>query len=202
MKKSILFFFILIFISCSHAKKPQQQNEKPEVYRSIASLWKANISYFNFSHDEKKKVAKAVEMIKHIINTDEFHQLVINHQFNNEQKFNENNGYSNEEIYQHILLGVEMVGNRLTNNAMDVELELYEDSSKTIGYTFPHTARIWMNRKYFNQYSHAQVAGNLMHEWMHKLGFTHEFKWNKHREHSVPYAIGYLIEDLAVKLNL
>lgn len=205
MKKVILFFLTLHLFSCSHSSlKPQEQSEKSKrtLDRGIASQWKANINFYQFRSDEIKKVNKAVSIIKTIINSPEFRDLVLNHTFQQEKKFNENNGYSNEEIYQIILLGAEIIGNQEINNTMDVELELYEDNSKTIGYTFPHTPRIWMNRKYFSQYSHAQVAGNLMHEWMHKLGFTHAFKWNKDREHSVPYAIGYFIEDLALKLEL
>jgi hypothetical protein len=39
-----------------------------------------------------------------------------------------------------------------------------------------------------------------MHEWMHKIGFTHAVTWSKDRDHTVPYAIGYLIEELAAKI--
>ena len=204
MKKIVMLVVTLTTVSCSHTRPPlpQAQSEKPHPYRSMASLWKANIEFHHFTKDDIKKVNKAVAIIKAVISSDEFHDLVLGHTFQGEKKFNENNNYSNEEIYQLILLGAEIIGNRQTNNAMDVELELYSDTSKTIGYTYPHTTRIWMNRKYFDRFTPAQVAGNLMHEWIHKLGFTHAMKWNKDRERTVPYAIGYLIEDLAVKLNL
>lgn len=204
MEKKLILSLLVIFVSCSHNKTyiKEAQSEKPLPYRAIAGKWKTNISFTNFNAEEIKKVNQAVNIIKKVINSDEFHDLVLEYNFKNEKRFNENNNYSNEEIYQLILLGAEIVGNRQANNTMDVELELYEDTSKTIGYTYPHTTRIWMNRKYFNRYTPAQVAGNLMHEWMHKLGFGHSHKWNKDREHSVPYAIGYLIEDLAFKLGL
>ena len=92
------------------------------------------------------------------------------------------------------------MGNTSKNNTMDVELELYHQKTNTIGYTYPNTVRIWMNTKYFNKYTPVKVADNLMHEWMHKLGFTHATVWSKERDHSVPYAIGYLVEELAEKL--
>ncbi|HLT23246.1 MAG TPA: hypothetical protein VKZ84_07375 [Bacteriovoracaceae bacterium] len=204
MEKILLLTSILLLASCSHTRQKsfEAQTEKPHSYRSIASNWKSNIEYHNFTKDEVQKVEKALAIIKHIINSDEFHDLVLDYTFEGEKQFNENNNYTNAEIYQLILLGAEIIGNRQANNTMDVELELYEDSSKTIGYTYPNTTRIWMNRKYFSKYTPAQVAGNLMHEWMHKLGFTHTLKWNKDRQHTVPYAIGYLIEDLATKMNL
>lgn len=202
MKNKALFSALVLFVSCSHSHiQREAQTERPP-YRGIANHWKANIRYYNFSKEDIQKVEKAITIIKKIINSDEFHDLVLEYTFQGSKTFNDNNKYTNEEVYQLILLGSEIIGNRAANNTMDVELELYEDGSKTIGYTFPHTTRIWMNRKYFNRYTPAQVAGNLMHEWMHKLGFSHSLKWNKDREHSVPYAIGYLIEDLAEKLNL
>jgi hypothetical protein len=193
---------LLTLLSCSHHQLQEAQSEKEIPYRSLASEWKADIRYVGFSADDIKKVQGAVKMIKKIIASDEFRELVINYRFLDKKQFHENSGYSNEEIYQLILLGSETTGNRLANNTMNVELELYEDNSKTIGYTYPHTTKIWMNRKYFHKYTKAQVAGNLMHEWLHKLGFTHAVKWDKDREHSVPYAIGYLIEDLAIKFEL
>lgn len=199
MTKILLLFTLL---SCTHHQMQEAQAEKDIPYRTLASEWKANIRYERFSASDRKKVEGAIKVIKQIISTDEFRNLVFNYTFKNKKQFNENSGYSNEEIYQLILLGSEITGNRLANNTMDVELELYEDNSKTIGYTYPHTTKIWMNRKYFNRYTQAQVAGNLMHEWLHKLGFDHSVKWNKDREHTVPYAIGYLIEDLALKFNL
>lgn len=203
MKNVIVLFSLSMLVNCSHSGPVKEaQSERPHPYRGIASQWDTNIRFHNFSEKDIKKVNEAVSIIKRIINSDEFHDLVLGYTFNGQKKFNDNNNYSNEEVYQLILLGAEIIGNRLANNTMDVELELYEDPTKTIGYTYPHTTRIWMNRKYFNHYTPTQVAGNLMHEWMHKLGFTHSLKWNKDREHSVPYAIGYLIEDLASKLGL
>ena len=93
------------------------------------------------------------------------------------------------------------MGNTTKNNTMDVELELYQQKTKTIGYTYPNTVRIWMNKKYFSRYTPVKVADNLMHEWMHKLGFTHEVIWSKDRDHSVPYAVGYIVEELAAEIS-
>ena len=126
---------------------------------------------------------------------------MLNYSYKGAREFVDNGGLSNEEIYKKILEGAEQMGNRLKNNTMDVELELYHQTTKTIGYTYPNTVRIWMNKKYFNRYTPIKVADNLMHEWMHKLGFTHATTWSADRDHTVPYAIGYLIEDLAVNFQ-
>ncbi len=82
---------------------------------------------------------------------------------------------------------------------MDVEVELYTEDVATVGYTNPKTRRIWMNTKYFRSYTSAQVAGNLTHEWLHKLGFGHALSNTKTRPYSVPYAIGYIIARLAAE---
>ena len=79
---------------------------------------------------------------------------------------------------------------------MDFELELYYASRNTIGYTYPDVLRIWMNTKYFDSYTPSEVAGNVFHEWTHKLGFEHATTHSVSRDSSVPYAIGYLIKEL------
>lgn len=83
---------------------------------------------------------------------------------------------------------------------MDVEVALYTDNeSVVVGFTNPRTRRIFMNTKYFNKHSPALVASHLTHEWLHKLGFDHEKAKCDERRYSVPYAIGYIVRDLANK---
>lgn len=163
---------------------------------SLAHTWGAKIYYSNFSAAQEAKVEKAISLIKKVIGTEEFKERVLNYKFKGKKKFYDNAGLSNAQIYQKILDGAEIMGNTHKNNTMDVELELYHAATKTIGYTYPNVTKIWMNKKYFNKYTPEQVAGNLMHEWMHKLGFGHATKWSTKRDYSVPYAIGYLMEEL------
>lgn len=167
---------------------------------SEAKTWGAEIYMTNFTQEQEDKVKQAVEIIKKVITTKEFKDRVIHYTYNGKKQFVDNDGLSNEDVYRKLLDGAEIVGNTTKNNTMDVELELYHQTTKTIGYTYPNTVRIWMNKKYFNNYTPEKVADNLMHEWMHKLGFTHATQWSKDRDHSVPYAIGYIIEELAAKL--
>lgn len=158
----------------------------------------ARINMVNFPQDQEAKVLKAVELIKKVVSSPEFKERILSHTFDGKKGFVDNKGLSNEQIYQMIMDGSETLIPE-KNGKMDVELELYEQSTNTIGYTYPHTSRIWVNTKYFNKYTPVQVADNLFHEWMHKLGFDHEIKYSKSRSYSVPYAIGYLVEELARK---
>jgi hypothetical protein len=210
--------FTLVFISCN--KKQNQTevvnssrvpaNKVADVLAPVpvdrkvdvpaqAETWDAEPYMVNFSPAQEEKVRKAVLIIKKVIQSNEFKDRVLNYSYKGGKTFFESQGLSNKEVYQKILEGSEKMGNTARNNTMDVELELYHQKTTTIGYTYPNTVRIWMNTKYFNKYTPIKVADNLMHEWMHKLGFTHATTWSKDRDHSVPYAIGYLIEELANK---
>ena len=188
-------YFFIIFMSLIF-KTQSMANEVP----AKALTWNANVHLANFTGLQEKKIRSAVEIIKKVIAMKEFKDRVLNFNYKDNNFFVDNNGLSNEQIYQKILDGAEQIGNTSKNNSLDVELELFHQKTVTIGYTYPNTSRIWMNTKYFNKYTPIKVADNLMHEWMHKLGFTHATTWTKDREHSVPYAIGYLIEELAAKL--
>lgn len=158
----------------------------------------AHVEMINFPEEQELKVRQAVELIKKVVASDEFRERILSHTFEGKKTFVDNAGKTNAEIYQMILDGSETLRPE-KNGRMDVELELYQQTTNTIGYTYPHTSRIWMNTKYFNKYSPVQVADNLFHEWLHKLGFDHEIKFSKTRSYSVPYAIGYLVEELAAK---
>lgn len=214
LKTLQILTFSLLVLACN---KKQRQTEvvkspkipakkvtdvlSPKKQKENSSLtWDAEPYMVNFAPEQEEKVREAVKIIKAIISSDEFKQRVLDYTHNGNKGFFDNQGMTNEEVYQTIIDGAEKMGNTSKNNTMDVELELYHQKTNTIGYTYPNTVRIWMNTKYFNKYTPVKVADNLMHEWMHKLGFTHGTVWNKDRDHSVPYAIGYLVEELALKL--
>ena len=158
----------------------------------------AKVLMVNFPKQEEKKVLEAIELIKKVVATSEFKERILNHTYQGKKTFVDNNGLSNEEIYQLITDGAETI-NPEKNRRIDVELELYEQGDRTIGYTYPHTPRIWINTRFFKKYTPVEVADNLFHEWMHKLGFDHAQKYSKSRNYSVPYAVGYLVEELAAK---
>ncbi len=163
-----------------------------------AFTFDTNLNLVNFSSSQQDKITKAAELIREVVASEEFRTAVFNHTYGGQKTFVENGGLSNAQIYQRFLEGAEKLSPDI-NNAIDAQLELYYEASTTIGYTKPDSKKIWMNTKYFNVYSAAQVAGNLTHEWMHKLGFGHESAYSPERAYSVPYAMGYLMERLAKK---
>lgn len=66
-----------------------------------------------------------------------------------------------------------------------------------VGYTKPSINRISINEKFFRNFTSAQIAGNLAHEWVHKLGFDHR---SAKEYDSVPYAIGDIVAQLGRSL--
>ena len=216
--KTILLAFLLSLMSCQDLQQtssssqssseisvePPQEEESPSDTSSTnelpseAYLFDASINFVNFKPDEEEKVYKAIDIIKAVIGSKEFKERVLNFEYNGKKEFVDNQGLTNIEIYQKLLDGRESLSPEL-DHQMDLELELYFSYRNTVGYTYPEELKIWMNKKFFRVYTPAEVAGNLFHEWTHKLGFAHSFRYNKARDYSVPYGLGYLIRELGKK---
>ena len=154
----------------------------------------------NFDSQDEAKVQKAFEIIKKVVATKEFRDRILNYTYQGKKQFVDNKGMTNAQIYQSVLDGREDLL-PVVDNKMDVELELYYSWRSTVGYTYPNVLRIYMNTKYFDPYTPSQVAGNVFHEWTHKLGFDHASSYSTSRDSSVPYAMGYLMEELGKKFE-
>lgn len=151
-----------------------------------------------FSGSGLTKMQKSMQVLEKVVNSETFKNRVIN--FKNKKgvrAFASNNGMSNEQIYEHFMDGRE---NLLPDTAgeMNFYLKLYSAWwSKVVGWTNEDINTININNKFFKNYKPNEVAGNLAHEWTHKIGFDH----TSAAEHdSAPYAIGYVVEELAAKV--
>ncbi len=157
--------------------------------------FETNATLVNATSAQKSKLNKALEIIKLVIATDEFRTKILNHKYGGSKTFYDNGGLTNAQIYQKILEGAEKL-QPTKDNELDMEIEMYYQSSSTVGYTMTNSKRIWVNTKFFNNYTAAGVAHNLMHEWLHKLGFKHAVSYSSSRDYSVPYAIGDLVGEI------
>lgn len=151
-----------------------------------------------FEGKSLEKLQLAFKVLEEVVNTEEFKDRVIN--FKNSKgirQFASNKGLTNEQIYAHFMEGRETLQQN-TPGEMNFYLKLYNKSwSRVIGYTSGNTNVININWKYFKNFAPAQVASNLAHEWTHKIGFDHKSA----KEHdSAPYAIGYIVEDMAARV--
>jgi hypothetical protein len=209
---SVLFFFVSCEQNCQQYGASSQESQvtcptptgensgtdtSGDVIEADAQMFEGRVHFTNFQDDEEEKVVEAIEIIKKI-KTSEFKNRVLNFTFNGKKQFNDNNGLSNEEIYQLLISGKEEL-EPVVDSEMDLELELYYTWKNTVGYTTPGEMTIYLNRKFFTNFNSLQVAGNLFHEWVHKLGFDHASTYSVERDSSVPYALGYIIEELGKK---
>jgi hypothetical protein len=159
-----------------------------------------NVKLANFNSTQEDKILRASDLIKRVVGSEEFKNAILNHTYGGKKTFVDNRGFSNAEIYKAIIEGSEKLRPGI-DNQMDLELEVFTRSDTTVGYTFPNVIKVWMNSKFLNKYKAADVTTNMMHEWLHKLGFGHAYENTSNRKYSVPYAVGYLVARLAKKIS-
>jgi hypothetical protein len=153
-----------------------------------------------FTASQADKIQAASDLIKKVVASDEFKNRILNHKFGGRKAFNDNGGLSNAQIYKKIIEGSEMLTPGI-DNQMDLALEVYRAANNTVGYTYPSELKVWMNEKFLNANKPYKVTTNMVHEWLHKLGFKHSAASTPTRKYSVPYAVGYLVRDLAKKFD-
>jgi hypothetical protein len=214
MTKTLSFlFFILLFVSCgksgggsdSSAKSGGDSVSAEEVQvgapvPSAALNFDVNLKLDNFNAEQEDKILTAADLIKKVVGSEEFKDAILNHTYKGKKTFVDNGGKSNAEIYAQIIEGQESLRPG-QDNEMDLDLEVFTRNDDTVGYTYPTDIRVWMNAKFLNKNTAAKVTTNMMHEWLHKLGFKHSHERTAARPYSVPYAIGYLVAKLAQQMS-
>lgn len=213
MKKTFaLIFALMVLISCGKSGGGSGQSSstgdsvalseiKPDSPVPSAALnFDVNVTLNNFSITQGDKILVACDLIKKVIASEEFKNAILNYSYNGKKSFIDNGGLSNAAIYKKIIEGSEALRPGI-DNEMDLDLVIYNANTSVVGYTMPNELKVWMNAKFFNRNSAAEVTTNMMHEWLHKLGFQHAQERTVTRPYSVPYAIGYLVSRLAVKFK-
>ena len=218
MKKTIVIFLMMSLLSVSCNKSGGSSSSSPETQAAplaqtpqvpkvpittagdttlspLALSFDTNITQVNFTAEQVTKYNKAIEIVKLVVATEKFRDQVVNFTYNGQKAFIDNKGMTNVQIYQSILDAAETL-KPIKNNTMDLEVQLYYAATNVVGYTNSGTTRIWVNTKYFNTFLENSVAGNLFHEWLHKLGYTHAFSATTTRPYSVPYAVGYIMGNI------
>lgn len=161
-------------------------------------IFRVKVTTSNFNESQRKKINEAADIITECFNTRMFESFVRGHKVGDNLCFHYTKD-SNDEVYRKIMSGVEVLDPEVDNEA-DIYVELnYRFSWSAIGYTYPNTKWQWVYNRFFKGASVASIAANLAHEWCHKIGYDHEYKWTQLREKSVPYAVGYFVEQYAKK---
>lgn len=180
---------------------PEQNDELTgeNEHESANGYVRVNYVTRNYTDAQNEKIAEVARRIEIVLNSYEFRDAVLNFEWKDEFHF-ANTEMSNQEVYDYIMGGMETLSG-IEDNEMNVDVTMYYSRRGVVGYTYPSSDRIWTNSKFFNRYSFGGVAGNLVHEWCHKLGFKHDSNRTSRRAYSVPYAIGYIVEELVDKLS-
>lgn len=162
---------------------------------ALAQSFKTNVTLMNLTAAQKTKYNQAVAIVKKVVGTEAFKNKVLAYKYAGKTQYADNKGRTNAQIYQTILDAAETL-KPIKNNTMDLGVKMYSAANSVVGYTNASITYINVNTKFFNTYAANQVAGNLFHEWLHKLGYGHDSAATSKRPYSVPYAIGYMIRDI------
>lgn len=165
---------------------------------TAALRFDTNVRTYGMTSTQNAKVQSAERKIIKVIGSEEFRSRILNHRYGGRLAFNNNNGLTNAQIYQKILDAAEKY-KLIKNNTMDLNVKTYYQNSNVVGYTTTSSIYINMNTKYLNKYTANEVATNMTHEWLHKLGFGHAVSYSTSRNYSVPYAVGKIMGELARK---
>lgn len=169
----------------------------------------------NFSEEQLGKISHAAFLLERVFNSQEFQDEVINYKrmrtvctgFWRWKKcetvedgkgfYWDGNGRTLTEPNQ--VLGVIFQGAEELSPVIDGEADINIDlgQGRAVGYTYANSPWQWINQWFLDSASAADIAGNIAHEYMHKLGFSHAYRSHDMRQHTVPYAIGYIVNRLA-----
>lgn len=164
---------------------------------------------------QKKKFIKALALLEPVLNSAEFKKRVLSyvrpgHTEPGYQKNylwrNKSERLSSSQIYDIIMKADEkMIPN--TINEMNINswvkvCKWYEKPltwcSKVVGSTSPSDSKLMkLNWKFYRKFEANQMVSNLVHEWLHLLGFLHGSE--KMRE-EVPYIVGQIAGDVAKEM--
>lgn len=159
----------------------------------------------NFTASEAKKLEAALEILKHVINSEAFKISIHKHKYRGKETFVDNYiikggrriEMSNGEIYKHFMSGAEDVG---WEEDGEMNLRLGVSNAKctsTIGYTSSPSNRITTYRCWLARYEPYEYAAHLAHEYCHCAGFSHDEDPVPSRPYSVPYAVGKIVRRIA-----
>ena len=164
----------------------------------LAQTFTTDIYIYNAPSSIRSKLYQAEQKIKDVIRSEEFKNRVLNFTYGGKKRFVDNNGLTNSQIYYKILYGAERLS-PTRDNEMDLKIKTYYQNSSTVGWTTPSSSYINMNRRFLYKYTSNEAAKTMVHEWLHKLGFSHSRYYSTSRNYSVPYGIGKIIMELATK---
>ena len=163
-----------------------------------AITFETEIKTEGLSVEEEIKIQEAEEIIKRVVASSEFKDRILNHTVNGIKTFLNNNGYSNEEIYQKILEAAES-DNLRKDNKMELSLEVVSQTGQSRIYRILNgIKKVFFFFNLFKKTTPAGIAQSLFQQWLGKIGFNRTE--NVTSQLSVQEAVSKIIGELGQKL--
>jgi hypothetical protein len=163
---------------------------------AFADLRMGNIDIMGFEKypEQEKNIHDALIAMEEVINSEEFRERVLN--------YRDGKGFTTTkltpaEVYATIMKGKEKLEGEMTEGEINFDVKRWRFFYRysVVAESDPgKTNTIRTSEWFYSRYDAAEIAGNLTHEWIHLLGFTHA---NANDHDSVPYAVGYIMRELA-----
>lgn len=174
--------------------------------------FKVKIEYEGLNYDEIHKLEYASQIFADAISSEKFKDFCLN--FSYEEHFYTRRWFrkvhtgskihhgfkgthlTNQQVYDTIMSGKETLSGVIDNTA-NVYLRVDRRNKRgVVGYTYGNTKWQWVY-SWVLRYGPEMLAANASHEWCHKAGFDHAYRWNSTRQYSVPYAIGQFVQEFS-----
>ncbi|MBD64357.1 MAG: hypothetical protein CME62_04070 [Halobacteriovoraceae bacterium] len=149
------------------------------------------------------RLDQALDLLEEIMNSDEFRRKVTTYiqpdgtaNYQKNYLWNETDKtLSRHEVYNIIMEGWE-ASRPDTAGEMNLNIKKYHSWwSRVIGWTSPSSSKwINVNWRFYKRYQVHEMVGNIVHEWVHLLGFLHG---NQKLHQEVPYVVGAIAGQIA-----
>lgn len=159
----------------------------------------------NFTTTQTQKLDQAITILNQVLNTPEFKEKILNFTYQGKQQFVQNNGLTNQQIYDMIMTGAEKLPTvTATDEKADMYLSIYyppwyKRFSSAVAFTYSNDKYLYLYNNYYNGASMPNLSETLVHEWVHKLGFEHDFNSTARRPYTVPYGVGTAVNQVVTQ---
>lgn len=182
--------FLLLLLIASCAQMPTKQAEIPakviEVTKPVLTDDKPYLevtSYLGYNKESTAELKKAVDKVNKVVGSQCFEKFMIDRAVKKPGRkytLHSTNGRTAKEVVDH-----------LRSDTVKIRLVYYKGRTRTVGYTYANTDKVWTNWKFYAGASACNRGSNLAHEGSHKAPFSygHTSKATYSRPWSVPYSI-------------
>lgn len=178
MKRKVIILTILTSCSADTLLTPSPEPITTVKIETVLNYTDHDIAeYERYLHDIKVTLEK-------VINSQQFHREVLR------AKLIHTNDLSNEEIYQVIKSGHEVLG--APDRVLNLKIKMAYMSYNGIASTDRETGIITLNLHKWGRNFNSNL-NTLLHEWLHTAGFMH---YKSIEPDAVPYKVGLIAEKL------